>query len=102
MAKKHLPTELSITALLSVLLVVGFAIVVPQLHMLNEMVFGYYNTLPVAEQNHDFARDGIPNSADDSDGDTIADKYDATPFGIMHTAAGEEEDVSDTPEEAKE
>ena len=91
MAKKHLPTELSITALLSVLLVVGFAIVVPQLH-----------TLPVAEQNHDFDRDGIPNSADDSDGDTIADKYDATPFGIMHTAAGEEEDVSDTPEEAKE
>ena len=102
MAKKQLPTELSITALLSVLLVTGFAIVVPQLHMLNEMVFGYYNTLPVAEQSHDFDRDGIPNSADDSDGDTISDKHDATPFGTLHTAAEEEGETSETPEEVKE
>ena len=74
MAKKHLPKEVTVAALLSALLVTAFAVVVPQLHMLNEIVFGYYNTLPVAEQSDDFDRDGIPNYADDSDGDTISDK----------------------------
>ena len=90
MAKKYLPKELSLTVLLSALLVVGFAIVVPGLHMLNELAFGYYNTLPVAEGSDDFDRDGIPNYIDDSDGDTISDKFDITPFGPLHAAADEE------------
>lgn len=89
MAKKHLPHELSVAALLSTLLVTGFAIAIPQLHSLNEMAFGYYNTLPVSEMNADFDKDGIPNYADDSDGDTISDKNDPTPFGTLHAAAEE-------------
>jgi hypothetical protein len=91
MAKKHLHTDLSLTALLSTLLVTAFAIVIPQLHALNEVAFGYYHSLPVSELNGDFDKDGIPNHIDDSDGDTISDKYDATPFGVLHAAAKEEE-----------
>ena len=51
MEKKHVSKELSIAALLSVLLVIGFAVVIPHVHMLNEFAFGYYNTLPVAGQS---------------------------------------------------
>tara|TARA_Y100000310_G_scaffold336436_1_gene420976 strand:+ start:144 stop:407 length:264 start_codon:yes stop_codon:yes gene_type:complete len=81
MFKKHVSKDTSYAALLSVLLVVSFAIAIPQLHMINELVFGYYNTLPIAEVNADFDRDGIPNYIDDSDGDSISDKYDLTPMG---------------------
>ncbi|PIR52657.1 hypothetical protein COU76_05320 [Candidatus Peregrinibacteria bacterium CG10_big_fil_rev_8_21_14_0_10_49_10] len=83
MTKKYLSKDCSLAALLSVLLVVGFAIVIPQIHVLNEMVLGYYNTLPVSE-SADFDRDEIPNTIDDSDGDHISDKYDSTPFGTLH------------------
>lgn len=90
MAKKHLHSDLSLTALLSTLLVTAFAIVIPQLHVLNEVAIGYYQSLPVSELNSDFDKDGIPNYIDDSDGDTISDKHDATPFGVLHAAAKEE------------
>ena len=72
---------------------------IPQLQMLNEIVFGYYSSLPVSEQSADFDRDGIPNHIDDSDGDTISDKYDATPFGDLHAAAEEEEETEEETEE---
>lgn len=90
MSSKDLHPDVSLVALLSVFLVTGFGVVLPQVFSIRETAVEYYNALPVSQSLADFDRDGIPNSIDDSDGDTISDMYDATPFGSMHAAAPEE------------
>jgi len=93
MNPKDLHPDTTLTALLSALLVTSFGIVIPQLRVIHEVSVGYYNALPVSQSLADFDRDGIPNSIDDSDGDTISDMYDATPFGTMHAAATEQSNL---------
>ena len=40
-----------------------------------------YINMSINNNAMDIDRDGIPDAIDDSDGDSIPDKYDATPYG---------------------
>jgi hypothetical protein len=81
MRKKDLSQELSVGIMMGVMLTIIFSIVIPRLNFMNRYLpVAYYNSLPIANQG-DMDKDGIPDTIDDSDGDKIADAYDATPFG---------------------
>lgn len=80
MRRKQLSQELSVGIMMGVLLTIMFSVVIPRLNFINKYLpVAYYNTLPVSKTG-DMDRDGIPDMIDDSDGDHIADAYDATPL----------------------
>ncbi|MBT3293088.1 hypothetical protein HN512_04215 [Candidatus Peregrinibacteria bacterium] len=80
MRSKELSQQLSVGIIMGVMLTIVFSIVIPRLAFLNKYLpVAYYNTLPVSNTG-DIDRDGIPDTIDDSDGDSIADAYDATPL----------------------
>lgn len=80
MRRKTLSQELSVGIMMGIMMTIVFSIVIPRLNFLNKFLpVAYYNTLPVSNTG-DMDRDGIPDTIDDSDGDHIADAYDATPF----------------------
>lgn len=81
MRRKNLSQELSVGIMMGIMLTIVFSIVIPRLSFMNKiMPVAYYNSLPVSNTG-DMDRDGIPDTIDDSDGDHIADAYDATPLG---------------------
>ena len=59
---KPLPHDITLGALLVVLLASAFLIVLPRLHALRALPQHYYNLLPVATQTGDVDRDGIPDN----------------------------------------
>ena len=61
---KALPHDVTLGALLVVLLASAFLIVLPRLQALNALPQHYYNLLPVATQTGDVDRDGIPDNLD--------------------------------------
>lgn len=63
---KPLPHDITLGALLVVLLASAFLIVLPRLHALRSVPQQYYNLLPVATQNGDYDHDGVPNQLDPS------------------------------------
>lgn len=73
---KPLPHDVTLGALLVVLLASAFLIVLPRLQALRALPEHYYNLLPVATQN-------------DVDRDGISDKMDPTPFGHRDTGIGQ-------------
>ena len=77
--------DCSWSALALVLVLCNFFVVLPRFDAIDDMIFEYYHSLPVAV-NMDVDRDGIVDQIDDSDGDSIADTMDATPFGVVGTA----------------
>lgn len=80
MRRKQLSQELSAGIMMGVMLTIVFSVVIPRLNFMNKFLpQAYYNSLPVSNTG-DMDRDGIPDTIDDSDGDRIADAYDATPF----------------------
>ena len=82
MRRKQLSQEVSAGIMMGVMLTIVFSVVIPRLNFMNKYLpMVYYNSLPVSNTG-DIDRDGIPDTIDDSDGDSIADAYDATPLKI--------------------
>lgn len=67
--------------LAAILVFCNFVVVLPRMRAVEDMIFHYYHSLPIA-MNADNDRDGISDDFDDSDGDGIADISDPTPFGV--------------------
>ncbi len=73
---KHVHRDVTLGALLVVLLSSAFLVVLPQLQALKAMPEHYYNLLPVANETGDIDRDGLP------------DNLDARPFGQRDYGVG--------------
>lgn len=61
-------------------IVIGFLAAHFGLLSIKAMQENYIN-MSIDKANTDFDKDGIADHYDDSDGDTIPDRYDATPYG---------------------
>ena len=61
---KSLPHDVTLGALLVVLLASAFLVVLPRLQSMQALPQHYYNLLPVANQTGDIDRDGIPDNVD--------------------------------------
>ena len=79
MHKKHLPSVVSHTALVSVLAFVAFANVIPYMKSMKALPHSYYVQMPVA-RTADFDRDMITNVMDGS------------PMSNLHAAASEDKE----------
>ena len=95
---KPLPHDVTLGALLVVLLASAFLIVLPRLNALRAVPDHYYNLLPVSTQTGDVDYDGVP------------DNLDPTPFGHRNNGvvaddeaeAGEESGEDETSHAAAE
>lgn len=84
----HIDQQHSMALLTAILVVCNFTLFLPRIRAIEDMVFHYYHTLPLAS-NSDVDRDGIVDDLDDTDGDGIPDYIDISPFGIRGPAASE-------------